>query len=296
MNRRSRSGCINCRHAKIKCDEERPFCGTCTRRSKECHGYPAKQPIFQPPLKWTATHNSVEGPPRKKRRAYSSVSFKSVLNEIRSSESDSHTLNGVCVQTRRSVSIPEEEEEKEEETAVSSLSVNGRGRKGQASSGVAVENVNGTMIGQQASPTQNMIHSYSPSLYYDCSISRSLSPFFNSNITPNLAQGISIYFSRHPGELVIGSEPFFVQEMNMHVLGVLQSDVEAVGNCLSAIGQTYLYNQGSQSSLALALSSRQKTLIRIRRGSGLKIEQAVSMILALVSMEVRLILPSFEFF
>ncbi|KAF2792249.1 hypothetical protein K505DRAFT_376166 [Melanomma pulvis-pyrius CBS 109.77] len=95
-----------------------------------------------------------------------------------------------------------------------------------------------------------------------------------------------MYFSRHPAELVIGSEPVFIHEMNTYVLGVLQSDVEAVGDGLSAIGQTYLHNQGSQTSLALALNSRMKTLTRIRKSGGLKIEQVTSMILALVSMEL----------
>jgi hypothetical protein len=39
MNRRSRNGCIDCRKSKVKCDEIRPFCGTCTRRRHICQGY-----------------------------------------------------------------------------------------------------------------------------------------------------------------------------------------------------------------------------------------------------------------
>ncbi|KAL2204671.1 hypothetical protein CC79DRAFT_1370483 [Sarocladium strictum] len=37
--RRSRNGCIGCRKAKVKCDEVKPRCGTCHRRSLVCPGY-----------------------------------------------------------------------------------------------------------------------------------------------------------------------------------------------------------------------------------------------------------------
>ncbi|KXH25922.1 hypothetical protein CSAL01_04476 [Colletotrichum salicis] len=37
--RRSRNGCIDCRKAKVKCDEIRPSCGTCARRRLVCQGY-----------------------------------------------------------------------------------------------------------------------------------------------------------------------------------------------------------------------------------------------------------------
>lgn len=35
----SRNGCIECKRAKVKCDELHPFCGTCTRRGRKCTGY-----------------------------------------------------------------------------------------------------------------------------------------------------------------------------------------------------------------------------------------------------------------
>ncbi|UQC90027.1 NCS1 nucleoside transporter [Colletotrichum lupini] len=37
--RRSRNGCIDCRKAKVKCDEIRSSCGTCARRRLVCQGY-----------------------------------------------------------------------------------------------------------------------------------------------------------------------------------------------------------------------------------------------------------------
>jgi hypothetical protein len=39
MSGRSRNGCLDCKKAKVKCDEERPFCGTCKRRGRQCSGY-----------------------------------------------------------------------------------------------------------------------------------------------------------------------------------------------------------------------------------------------------------------
>ena len=39
--KRSRGGCLDCRRAKVKCDEARPTCGTCARRGHVCQGYRA---------------------------------------------------------------------------------------------------------------------------------------------------------------------------------------------------------------------------------------------------------------
>ncbi|KAL2839741.1 fungal-specific transcription factor domain-containing protein [Aspergillus pseudoustus] len=39
MATRSRKGCIDCKQAKVKCDEVHPHCGTCARRRRQCSGY-----------------------------------------------------------------------------------------------------------------------------------------------------------------------------------------------------------------------------------------------------------------
>ncbi|KAL4784442.1 fungal-specific transcription factor domain-containing protein [Aspergillus varians] len=39
MATRSRKGCIDCKRAKVKCDEVHPSCGTCARRRRQCSGY-----------------------------------------------------------------------------------------------------------------------------------------------------------------------------------------------------------------------------------------------------------------
>lgn len=42
---RSRSGCLNCKRRKRKCDEQRPSCQACVRRGIQCEGYAT-------PLRW----------------------------------------------------------------------------------------------------------------------------------------------------------------------------------------------------------------------------------------------------
>lgn len=39
MASRSRGGCLDCKKAKVKCDELHPKCGTCHRRGYDCQGY-----------------------------------------------------------------------------------------------------------------------------------------------------------------------------------------------------------------------------------------------------------------
>lgn len=45
MFTRSRGGCLDCKKAKVKCDEARPSCGTCARRKHVCHGYKRAAPF-----------------------------------------------------------------------------------------------------------------------------------------------------------------------------------------------------------------------------------------------------------
>ncbi|KAK5265118.1 hypothetical protein LTR96_009485 [Exophiala xenobiotica] len=52
MSTRSRKGCIDCKKAKVKCDEVHPFCGTCKRRRRQCSGY------NQPPRSQTSVDDA----------------------------------------------------------------------------------------------------------------------------------------------------------------------------------------------------------------------------------------------
>ncbi|RFU81972.1 c6 zinc finger domain [Trichoderma arundinaceum] len=40
-NPKVKTGCLNCKQRRIKCDEKRPACSQCVRSKKECTGYPA---------------------------------------------------------------------------------------------------------------------------------------------------------------------------------------------------------------------------------------------------------------
>ncbi|KAL7816366.1 hypothetical protein V8C44DRAFT_370140 [Trichoderma aethiopicum] len=40
-NPKVKTGCLNCKQRRIKCDEQRPSCSQCIRSKKECSGYPA---------------------------------------------------------------------------------------------------------------------------------------------------------------------------------------------------------------------------------------------------------------
>lgn len=39
FSRRSRTGCLTCRHRRIKCDERKPFCFNCEKSKKTCSGF-----------------------------------------------------------------------------------------------------------------------------------------------------------------------------------------------------------------------------------------------------------------
>ncbi|CAE7186065.1 hypothetical protein P3342_008483 [Pyrenophora teres f. teres] len=61
-HKRSRTGCWTCREAGYKCDEQKPFCGRCTRLKIVCKGYGVK-------LKWLDDAvSTLAKPPRKSRK------------------------------------------------------------------------------------------------------------------------------------------------------------------------------------------------------------------------------------
>ncbi|ORY87603.1 hypothetical protein BCR37DRAFT_2050 [Protomyces lactucae-debilis] len=39
---RTKSGCWTCRERKVKCDEQKPICSTCSRLGLECAGYTSR--------------------------------------------------------------------------------------------------------------------------------------------------------------------------------------------------------------------------------------------------------------
>ncbi|KAF9893809.1 hypothetical protein FE257_009979 [Aspergillus nanangensis] len=47
--KRTKTGCLTCRHRRIKCGEEKPICNNCIKSKRECKGY-AQRLIFKNPL------------------------------------------------------------------------------------------------------------------------------------------------------------------------------------------------------------------------------------------------------
>ncbi|RMZ68198.1 fungal Zn binuclear cluster domain containing [Pyrenophora seminiperda CCB06] len=69
-HKRSRTGCWTCREAGYKCDEQKPFCGRCTRLKIVCKGYGVK-------LKWLDDAvSTLAKPPRKSRKKKAAVMEK----------------------------------------------------------------------------------------------------------------------------------------------------------------------------------------------------------------------------
>jgi hypothetical protein len=49
FHHKAKTGCINCKARRVKCDEQRPHCATCLRRDMTCQGYVAPKPwLFVP--------------------------------------------------------------------------------------------------------------------------------------------------------------------------------------------------------------------------------------------------------
>ncbi|KAI1445013.1 fungal-specific transcription factor domain-containing protein [Annulohypoxylon stygium] len=58
---RTRTGCFTCREDGYKCDEQKPFCGRCTRLGKTCKGYGVR-------LKWQTPQNTPKSKASKGKR------------------------------------------------------------------------------------------------------------------------------------------------------------------------------------------------------------------------------------
>ncbi|GAD97581.1 predicted protein [Paecilomyces variotii No. 5] len=68
LGKRSRGGCIDCKKAKVKCDEARPACGTCARRRHVCQGYVNRKPRSH----WNQANNIIKSHKKRKTTDYSS--------------------------------------------------------------------------------------------------------------------------------------------------------------------------------------------------------------------------------
>ncbi|KAF2493261.1 hypothetical protein BU16DRAFT_75243 [Lophium mytilinum] len=237
MQRRSRTGCVDCRRAKVKCDEAVPTCGTCERRGRRCQGYAFDRRTRN--IKWKSIITVHDQQKHESNNEYDRRAKR------RKSESDSTQSTSPRESDGSSpFSLPEQPED-EDPTEI-----------------VAIRPDSWELAISDLSATIN------------------LSPFPIGDCSPEDRLGLCAYFDRHPHELVIGSEPEFVKDMNMHFLSVFQQNPEAMRDVLCGIGQVYLHRMGQSSSLVRALDKRAKTLARIRSRN--EIPQNIELVLAII--------------
>ncbi|KIX07452.1 uncharacterized protein Z518_02105 [Rhinocladiella mackenziei CBS 650.93] len=259
LRRRSKGGCIDCKIAKVRCDEIRPSCGTCARRQRRCRGYP--------PLANAGPHS--------KERQQRFISYVPTNARRKRTLENSNARLDAQTPTSPAASIETIAEERDRSLSVSSaISVQ---REIEPASnqlevpGLPVSTATGLTISCESIP------SLPP-------ISRSIPTIPPGTIPADDAETISVYFNRHPFEQVISLE--FVDEMNASVLVVLQDSPQAVGDALCSIGSVYLEEDSQGSLLPLALVRRARTLATLKaKDPSRELEQMLLMSLALGAME-----------
>jgi Fungal Zn(2)-Cys(6) binuclear cluster domain len=265
IRRRSKYGCIDCKAAKVRCDEVRPSCGTCARRHRVCRGY-----THQP-----NNNNARAGAAPKRKRQRSETSITYPKSDQTTVSIDTHvcllpTTSSPSRKSARRQSLQSLHVETSSE-ALSSLS---------PYYNAGSEYQTPTDLVSAASPggSSASIHPIIP---------RSLPAIPPGAIPEADGPTINVYFNRHPFELVISAE--FIYEMNAAILLVLQDSPAAIGDALYSIGRIYLDEDAPQGSLLpLALDRRAKTLARLRlKDPSCELEQMLAMTLALGAMEVR---------
>lgn len=257
VRRRSNRGCIDCKVAKVRCDELHPSCGTCTRRQRRCRGYvaPAHTRFYS------------------KERQQKFLLY--VPTNARSKWITSHS-NVSPLDTQMPASPTIEPTAEGFGRALSLCSITD-----------AKSDVQSGLIENEAFqvPTSLDLMTCNEPIAYLSVIPRSIPVIPPGTISDADAETINIYFNRHPFEQVISLE--FVEEMNASVFMVLQDSPVTVGDALYSIGRVYLEEDGQGSLLPLALERRGRTLARLKvKDPSREIEQMLLMSLALGAMEV----------
>lgn len=248
---RSRKGCIDCKQAKVKCDEVHPSCGTCVRRGRQCRGYNLPNTIAKDPV-----HEQRE----------SSFYF----------QGQAASWAGVDTQTpvaTESISTwtPIEEESGEIEEQSTQLHL---------PSGLWIVSTTPSTAGYSRKETTEPLNEWLPLLKYPSfiplgEIQAADKPF------------IEVYFIRHPSDLVMSDT--FVNEMNAVSISLLQRSPAALGDALSAIGEIYL--KDTVSSSAIQVSCRKTRLLSRLRAvneDGSSLELVLALLLGLCGVEVSL--------
>ena len=252
LRRRSKHGCIDCKAAKVRCDEARPSCATCTRRKRVCRGYAHHANAKSLPRQ--EQHKSPSMSPAKVRIKTSSdpLTPTSPISEFATEEDDTRQSPCSNISDKTNTSLRQIQEQLFDSSTSTDLTVRSSSRALDASLRAIPKSIPSIPAGTIPEA--------------DCST-------------------INVYFKRHPVELVISSE--FVDEMNAVVLMVLQDSPSAIGDALYGIGRVYLDQDSQSTKLPLALNRRARTLARLRvKDPNCELEQMLVMMLALSGMEV----------
>lgn len=277
MNRRSRGGCIDCRKAKVKCDEIKPHCGTCKRRRHVCQGYTTPG---APPTR-SSTTTTTSSP---------------IAN---SKASRQHRRQSSILQQQSSPSIisidvaEEDEDENDDDDGYDDNDDDDSKRAGNN------ESNNASTVTAIKRPffrfNEPVTTGYSSITVPKAGHPLIMDPIYMTPralglIPPGVVSStdrptVELYFTRHPYELNISPE--FVNEMNANVLAILQQSPHAIVDSLSAIGHSYLTSSEAESSLAV-LNYRARILATLRamQLSDYNLEVMVFMLLGLSAIEL----------
>lgn len=224
MNRRSRKGCIDCKRAKVKCDEGFPACGTCYRRGYVCQGY---------------TKPCGQGSQTSK------VNARHELSRRRFERMKNH---GNYVEERQTCIDPYR----------GSSSESGS----ESPSAIYPESVDGSPTIRCPKSPRTTIEEGVVEGSYKChpQLCQRI-PFIPAGVIETADREVlEVYFARHAPQQVISVE--FAAEMNENVLKVFQKDPTAVCDSLTAIG--YIYSGGEGKSIVPLLDRRARILSRLR--------------------------------
>ncbi|VUC26929.1 unnamed protein product [Clonostachys rosea] len=251
MSTRSRKGCIDCKQAKIKCDEQHPSCGTCARRRRQCRGYGALK---------------ARSPPRHHPHGVSAVGGYSPSSVSSQALSPSDCGSKVLM-VADTVSVVSESP---------SLSSS---QDTPFSTGMIMSNTfsGGSIDGSLDSPLLGRSHS---------SLAPPRSPSFIplNEIQPADKPLIEIYFLRHPSEMVMSND-FFIDEMNCAVISLLQQCPVVVSDSLCAIGENYI-KETTDASLVSSRKLRLLNRLRLVNEDGRNPELVLLLLLALCGAEL----------
>ncbi|KAH8878620.1 hypothetical protein GQ53DRAFT_86545 [Thozetella sp. PMI_491] len=260
LRHRSKGGCVDCKTAKVRCDEVRPSCGTCARRKRRCQGY----------------HPLPGGGPRSLERKQRFIFYHPTDVKKRLPLENSNSPINLRTPSPEATAIEAAVQESGDRSLSSSSTMGLR---------------------SDVEPPSNRFEvlerpeSMALDLTISCESTTSFPPIPQSvyGIPPGTipaedAEMIRLYFSRHPSEQVISLE--FVDEMNASTWMIFQYSPKAVVEALCCIGSVYLEEHSRRALIPLTITKRARALTTLKaKDPSHELELMLLMSLALGAME-----------